>query len=110
MEIRNIILGSMLLFKNGGVCHFYGTIEKSKAPVTQKNRFIKISRFFLSINKEIFRGLYLEKAAEMFLDGNHSVNDVAWNVGFRNVRYFKKCFIKRFKMTPQEFIDTYKKV
>ena len=53
----------------------------------------------------------LKKAALLLQSGNYYVSEVAYQTGFRNPKYFTKCFQKEFGLTPTEYIksltDTY---
>ncbi|MFT6202896.1 MAG: signal transduction histidine kinase/ligand-binding sensor domain-containing protein [Spirosomataceae bacterium] len=53
----------------------------------------------------------LKKAALLLQSGNYYVSEIAYQTGFRNPKYFTKCFQKEFGLTPTEYIksltDTY---
>lgn len=53
---------------------------------------------------EYINNLRLEKAVEMFEQGNTSILDVSLSVGFHNLSYFHKVFKGRYHMTPKEFL------
>lgn len=53
---------------------------------------------------EYINNLRLEKAVEMFEQGNTSILDVSLSVGFHNLSYFHKVFKRRYHMTPKEFL------
>ena len=47
----------------------------------------------------------LKKAAYLFREGNHRINEVSQMVGFNSSSYFAQCFQKQFGMLPKEFVD-----
>lgn len=47
----------------------------------------------------------LKKAAYLFREGNHRINEVSQMVGFNSSSYFAQCFQKQFGMSPKEFVD-----
>ena len=53
---------------------------------------------------EYINNLRLEKAVELFEQGNSSILDVSLSVGFRNLSYFHRAFKKKYGMTPLTFI------
>ena len=58
---------------------------------------------------EYLNNLRLEKAVELFEQGNPSALDVSLSVGFRNLSYFHRAFKKKYHMTPLSFIRELKK-
>ena len=53
---------------------------------------------------EYINNLRLEKAVELFEQGNTSIMDVSLSVGFHNLSYFHRAFKKKYHMTPHTFI------
>lgn len=56
----------------------------------------------LSIN-EYIRNLKIERAAELIKNKNFSVSQASYEVGFNNLKYFRKVFKEKFGKTPREF-------
>lgn len=48
----------------------------------------------------------IEKALALFRQENHQVTEVAFSVGFQDLRTFERAFKKRVGMTPREFRKT----
>ena len=53
---------------------------------------------------EYLNNLRLEKAVELFEQGNSSILDVSLSVGFHNLSYFHRAFKKKYNMTPLSFM------
>lgn len=53
---------------------------------------------------EYINNLRLEKAVELFEQGNTSILDVSLTVGFHNLSYFHRAFHKKYHMTPLSFM------
>lgn len=53
---------------------------------------------------EYVNNLRLEKAVELFEQGNSSILDVSLSVGFHNLSYFHQAFKKKYNMTPLSFM------
>jgi len=56
-----------------------------------------------SINTFI-RSIRLKQAAQLLIDSNLRVSEVAYKVGFSDVNYFGKCFKKQFSMSPTDYV------
>lgn len=56
------------------------------------------------------RYIRLRKAAELFINTSYNVNETAFYVGIRDVKYFREQFQKTFGMKPSEYIEKYRKV
>jgi len=62
----------------------------------------------LSANSFI-RKVRLHKAAEMLKTGNFTVKEVTYDVGFIDLKYFRKCFNDEFGVNPSEYAQLDKK-
>ncbi len=58
----------------------------------------------LSINQFI-RSIRLKRAAQLLSQGNSSIKEVMFEVGFLNSSYFTRAFKDEFNCTPKEYID-----
>jgi DNA-binding response OmpR family regulator len=58
----------------------------------------------LSIN-EFIRSIRLKRAAQLLSQGNTSIKEVMYKVGFSNSSYFTRAFKDEFNYTPKEYID-----
>lgn len=61
-----------------------------------------------SIN-EFLRYIRLRKAAQLFIHSEHNVNEVAFQSGFNDIKYFREQFHKLFGLRPSEYIKKYRK-
>jgi len=50
----------------------------------------------------------LKKAAELLLENDYRVNEIAYIVGFSSPSYFSKCFNKQFGVLPKSFCQKHK--
>ncbi|HKM93029.1 MAG TPA: ATP-binding protein [Prolixibacteraceae bacterium] len=62
----------------------------------------------LSANSFI-RKVRIHKAAEMLLTGNYSVKEVTYDVGFIDLKYFRKCFFDEFGSNPSDYAQAHAK-
>lgn len=46
----------------------------------------------------------LKKSVELFREGQNSINEVAFLVGFKTHSHFSRCFSEEFSMSPSEFL------
>lgn len=61
----------------------------------------------LSANAFI-RYIRLRKAAELFINTDFNVNQAAFYVGMKDVKYFRDQFSKTFGMNPSAYIKQYR--
>lgn len=52
------------------------------------------------------RNYRLKKACALLVETDYRINEVAFLVGFSSASYFTKAFIKTYRMTPKEFINS----
>jgi signal transduction histidine kinase/ligand-binding sensor domain-containing protein/DNA-binding response OmpR family regulator len=55
------------------------------------------------------RFIRLRKAAELLINTNYNINETAFYVGMKDVKYFREQFHKTFGMKPSEYIEKYRK-
>jgi AraC-like DNA-binding protein len=55
------------------------------------------------------RFIRLRKAAELFINTNCNVNQVAFEIGMNDLKYFRMQFNKLFGMNPSEYIRKFRK-
>jgi signal transduction histidine kinase/ligand-binding sensor domain-containing protein/DNA-binding response OmpR family regulator len=59
--------------------------------------------------KGFVRFIRLRKAAELFINSNYNVSEVAFQVGIYDAKFFREQFNKVFGMNPSEYIKKYRK-
>lgn len=57
---------------------------------------------------EFIRYIRLRKAAQLFINSEHNVNEVAFQSGFNDIKYFREQFFKLFELKPSEYIKKYR--
>ncbi|TXF91766.1 response regulator [Neolewinella aurantiaca] len=65
--------------------------------------FTKLKALTGKTPNKFLRGLRLKRAAQLLVDSDFQVSRIAAQVGFKDVRYFSKCFQQYFEATPTEF-------
>jgi len=87
-----------------GVRQFAAEIGMSHSNLYRKVKAIS----GLSINVFI-RYIRLKKAAELMIQTDHQIKEVAFMVGFQDVRYFREQFSKLFGSNPSEYVKKYRR-
>jgi YesN/AraC family two-component response regulator len=59
---------------------------------------------------EFIKAIRLRKALQLLLEGDMTINQVAFEVGFNSHSYFDRCFIKQYGVGPKEYISRKKTV
>ena len=49
------------------------------------------------------RSIRLKKAAQMIANNEDTISGIAYQVGFNDPKYFRKCFVTQFGITPSQF-------
>ena len=57
--------------------------------------------------KEFIRSIRLKRAAQLLLQKNLTVSEIAFSVGFKDVSHFRKCFRQEFGMSATQYIGQY---
>lgn len=59
--------------------------------------------------KEFIRHIRLKRAAQMLIQDKLNVSEVAYEVGFKDLSHFRKCFKREFGMSATEYVSKSKK-
>lgn len=85
----------------------FETIEKNMSDsdfnVTRLQETIGIGSKLLYRKVELIRSLRMRRAASLLKEGQFSVSEVMYMVGFSDSGYFSKCFQKAFGVTPAKY-------
>ena len=83
----------------------FGTVRISReVGVSRTQLYRKMAALTEMTVKEFIRSIRLKRAAGMILNNKYNISEVAYNVGFQQVAYFRKCFKEMFGMTPTDYI------
>ena len=104
----------LFLKKAIGIVELY--IEDTEFDTDRFTREIGMSRAQLyrkikaisgqSVN-EFVKTIRLKKAAELLIDGQTTVTEVAAKVGFSNLSFFTRSFSKQFNINPSKYAEVY---
>lgn len=53
----------------------------------------------------LIRSIRMKRAAQILAQNKINVSEVAYMVGFNDVQYFRKCFLKTYKVPPSQYAD-----
>jgi len=77
--------------------------------MSHSNLYKKIKSISEQSATEFIRFIRLRKAAELMINTSLNVSEVAFKVGFNDIKYFREQFIKLFEMKPSEYIRKFRK-
>ncbi len=69
--------------------------------------FAKIKSLTNLTPNEFIHSIRMKRASELLELGQINVSEVCYKVGFRNPKYFTKCFKKHFSQTPTEYASKF---
>ena len=71
--------------------------------ISRSGLFAKIKSLADITPNEMIQVIRLKRAAVLLREGQHTVSEVCYMVGFSNPSYFSKCFLKQFGIRPGDF-------
>ena len=74
----------------------------------EKQLYRKLKQFTGLSAVEYIRSIRLKKAALLLQSGNYTVSEVLYSVGFSNASYFSRAFSAVYKMTPTEYMKSFR--
>ncbi|MEZ4828591.1 MAG: response regulator [Bacteroidia bacterium] len=90
-------------------------IENSDFDIDQFAEELAVSRALLfsklksltdQTPNNFIKSLRLKRAAQILRDHSHiNISELAWQVGFKDPKYFSKCFVQEYHLTPTEFMS-----
>lgn len=69
--------------------------------------FTKIKAWTNCTPNEFIQEVRMKRAAQLLEQGNLNVSEVGYQVGYKNPKYFSKCFHKKFGLSPTGYIDKF---
>ena len=76
---------------------------------SEKQLYRKLKQFTGLSAVEYIRSIRLKKAALLLQNGNFTVSEVMYSVGFSNASYFTRTFSAAYNMTPSEYMKSFRK-
>ena len=77
----------------------------SELAVSRPLLFTKIKAITNQTPNNFIKSIRLKRAAQILKQKKLNVAEVAYKVGFKDPRYFSKCFQKEFGKTPTQFME-----
>ncbi len=74
--------------------------------ISRSNLQRKLKSVCGSTPGDYLRNYRLKRACRLLLESDLRINEVAHRVGFNSASYFTKAFVKLYKITPKEFINS----
>lgn len=76
--------------------------------MSRSNIFKKVKAISNQTPNNFIKYVRLRRAAELFINSSHNVNEVSMLVGFKDVKYFREQFFQLFGLNPSEYIKKYR--
>ena len=77
----------------------------SELAVSRPLLFTKLKAITNQTPNNFIKSIRLKRAAQLLKQKKINVSEVAYKVGFKDPRYFSKCFQKEFQQTPSQFME-----
>ena len=82
---------------------FNATMLAENLNMSQPTLYRRIKTFTGDNISVFIRSIRLKRGAQLLASGQYAVNEVAEKIGFSDIPYFRKCFIKQFGVTPSKY-------
>lgn len=69
--------------------------------------FTKIKAWTNCTPNEFIQEIRMKRAVQLLEQGNLNISEIGYQVGFKNPKYFSKCFHKKFGLSPTAYIDKF---
>ncbi|SEO07542.1 Two component regulator propeller [Mucilaginibacter gossypiicola] len=77
--------------------------------MSRSKLFRKIKSISGLSSTEFIRHIRLRKGAELMIQTEMQIKEIAYKIGFQDIKYFREQFNRLFEMNPSEFIRKYRK-
>ncbi|MGQ1911798.1 hybrid sensor histidine kinase/response regulator transcription factor [Marinifilum sp. RC60d5] len=98
-------LNKLLVIIEDNISNFEFSVEKlaSLYGMPQVNINKKLKALTGHTASAFIRNVRLKRACQLLKTGRYTVADVTYEVGFSDLKYFRSCFKKEFKLNPSEY-------
>ena len=79
----------------------------SELGVSRTMLFVKIKAWTNFTPNEFIQHFRMKRAAQLLEQGKINISEVSYKVGFKNPKYFSKCFQKKFGHTPTQYANKF---
>ncbi|GAL68018.1 hybrid sensor histidine kinase/response regulator transcription factor [Jejuia pallidilutea] len=79
----------------------------SELGVSRTMLFTKIKAWSTFTPNEFIMHFRMKRAAQLLEQGKMNISQISYKVGFKNPKYFSKCFQKQFGKTPSQYADKF---
>lgn len=79
----------------------------SELGVSRTLLFTKIKAWTNFTPNEFIQEVRMKRAAQLLEQGNLNISEVSYEVGFKNPKYFSKCFQKKYGLGPSAYIQKF---
>lgn len=71
--------------------------------------FTKIKAWTNFTPNEFIQEIRMKRAVQLLEQGNLTIAEIGYQVGFKNPKYFSKCFLKKFGLSPSAYLKKFSK-
>ena len=84
-------------------CNFNAQVFTEKMGVSRTLLYNKLKALTGQSLTEFIRSVRLKKAAQYMLNTEMNISEIAYDVGFNDLKYFRISFKKMYKTSPSEY-------
>ena len=79
----------------------------SELGVSRTMLFIKIKAWTNFTPNDFIQHFRMKSAAQLLEQGKLNISEISYKVGFKNPKYFSKCFLKKYGETPTQYANKF---
>jgi len=82
---------------------FTSDVLASEMNMSNSSLYRKLKRLTGSSTAEFVRSIRIKRAAQLLADKERTITEIAYEIGFNDVKHFRTVFQKQFKCSPSEY-------
>jgi YesN/AraC family two-component response regulator len=84
---------------------FSSEVLATEMGMSNSSLYRKLKRLTEYSTAEFIRSIRIKRAAQLLADKNRTISEIAYDVGFNDVKHFRTVFQKQFSCSPSEYRD-----
>jgi DNA-binding response OmpR family regulator/anti-sigma regulatory factor (Ser/Thr protein kinase) len=84
---------------------FSSDVLATEMGMSNSSLYRKLKRLTAYSTAEFIRSIRIKRAAQLLADKNRTISEIAYDVGFNDVKHFRTVFQKQFGCSPSEYRD-----
>jgi ligand-binding sensor domain-containing protein/signal transduction histidine kinase/DNA-binding response OmpR family regulator len=102
-EEKFLLNAAQIVEENFSTPNFNAQLFAQKMGVSRSGLYKKLNALTGKSTTEFIRFIRLKHAEKILREGQYNISQTAFQTGFNDLKYFRKCFKQEFGLTPSEY-------